>query len=117
MEKKKQVSYTENDEPVALVSLAERAEQEQPKQKPVAVADQRSREAKASASAPVPVTRAERQVERRLPEPKIPKQPVRRPVQKSLSEQEIYGNASIELLRKKLKQETRQRLMTDLFNY
>jgi len=56
LEKKKQVSYTENDEPVALVSLAER---EQPKQKPVAVA-------KASASAPVPVTRAERQVERRL---------------------------------------------------
>lgn len=33
------------------------------------------------------------------------------------TDEEMYGNASLELLRKKLQQETRQRLLTDLFNY
>jgi len=52
--------------------------------------------------------------------PAIPKNASRvqwTPKVQKTTDEEIYGNASLELLRKKLRQETRQRLMTDLFNY
>ena len=39
------------------------------------------------------------------------------PIRREPSENELYQNANIEMLRNKFYQQTRQRLMTDLFNY
>jgi len=54
--------------------------------------------------------------------PPIQKQPRARPPPKprqpkERSNDELYGEASIEILKKRLQQETRQRLMNDIFNY
>jgi len=57
--------------------------------------------AKASASAPQPRQRA----------------PPRERPPRAKSDAELYGEASIEILKKKLQQETRQRLLSELFNY
>lgn len=55
-----------------------------------------------------------------IPPPKTFKRAKPKPVKstpKEPTESELYSNASIEILRNKLYEQTRQRLMNDMFNY
>ena len=116
MEKKKQ-KETPVPQPQANKVLAKQEEQEESEKeeeyKPVL---QKPRVKKqAPIPAPPPASRVLRETEGRRRSPPLRK-PKPAPVRRQTDE-EMYGNASLELLRKKLQQETRQRLLTDLFNY
>ena len=50
------------------------------------------------------------------PQPRQRAPPRERP-QRAKTDAELYGEASIEILKKKLQQETRHRLLSELFNY
>ena len=83
-----------------------------PKKEPEPKVESESEEEEEEEEVPIP-----RKVVKKV-QPKIFQKPKpQQPIKRVLTDDELYANASIQMLQKKLQDQTKRRLMSDLFSY